>query len=243
MRDNVRAIVRIAAETLAVAGPVYEFGSFQVDDQIGLADLRPYFRGRQYVGCDMRPGVGVDRIEDLSRLTLDDDIAGTIICVETLEHVFAVQRAIDEMLRVLAPGGVIVITTPFDFRLHDYPSDYWRLTPACLSRLLAPLAAAMVGWQGLESDPHTVFAVACKTPAPAHFAAGVSRFMGQFQAWLAEQSANVSWPERLKQQTLGRLRSKGERRRMANLFTAGYTLRLPSAADWREACGLTSAAK
>lgn len=241
MRDNVRAIVRIAAETLALDGPVYEFGSYQVDDQIGLADLRSCFRGRQFIGCDMRPGPGVDRVEDLGHLSLADDAARTIVCVETLEHVFAVQRAVDEMLRVLAPGGVIVVTTPFDFRLHDYPSDYWRLTPACLSRLLAPLAAGLVGWQGLESDPHTVFAVACKAPVPSCFATGASQFMSRLQAWLGAQRADVSWLTRLKQQTLGRLRSKGERRRVASFFEAGYTLRLPNADHWREACGLSAA--
>ena len=28
-------------------------------------DLRPLFRGRQFIGTDMRAGAGVDRIEDL----------------------------------------------------------------------------------------------------------------------------------------------------------------------------------
>lgn len=235
MRDNVRALVAIAAETLALDGPVYEFGSYQVEDQIGLADLRPFFPTRPYIGCDMRAGPGVDRVEDLGNLSLADETARTILCVETLEHVFEVRRAVDEMLRVLAPGGTMIVTTPFDFRLHDYPSDYWRLTPACLARLLAPLDALVVGWQGLESDPHTVFAVGCKAPLTDHFTAGLPRFMAGFQAWLAEQAARVSIARRLKQWTIGLLRSKGERRREAAQFDVGYTLRLDGQGDPRAA--------
>jgi hypothetical protein len=140
------------------------------------------------------------------------------------------------MLRVLAPGGVIVVTTPFDFRLHDYPSDYWRLTPACMARLFAPLDAAVVGWQGIESDPHTVFAIGCKQPVVDNFVAGVGRFMDAFQRWLGEQDRAVPWTTKLKQRTIGLLRSKGERRRQSEFFDVGYTLRLPAQADWRTLC-------
>lgn len=242
MRDNVRALVRVAAETLAVAGPVYEFGSYQVEGQQGIADLRSFFAGRNYIGCDMRPGPGVDRVEDLGELTLADDTAGTIVCVETLEHVFEVRRAADEMMRVLAPGGVLIVTSPFDFRLHDYPSDYWRLTPSCLARLFAPLDGLVVGWQGLESDPHTVFAIGCKGPVPEHFAAGVTQFRAQFQAWLDEQAAHVPLGRMLKRWTIGMLRSKGERRREQAEFDVGYTIRLPVCGDWRSAVGLEAPA-
>ena len=50
----------------------------------------------------MRPGPGVDRVEDVSAMTLADASAGTILCLETFEHVFEVRRAFDEVDRVLA---------------------------------------------------------------------------------------------------------------------------------------------
>ena len=49
------------------AGPVYEFGSYLVDGQQQIANLRDVFAGRQFVGCDLRAGPGapwiVARIE------------------------------------------------------------------------------------------------------------------------------------------------------------------------------------
>ena len=48
-------------------GPVFEFGSYQVEGQVDYADLRGLFPARRTSSCDMRPGKGVDRVEDVSR--------------------------------------------------------------------------------------------------------------------------------------------------------------------------------
>ena len=54
---------------------MYEFGSFQVEGQEGYANLRGMFPGKVYVGCDMRPGPGVDRVEDVSAINEPDGSA------------------------------------------------------------------------------------------------------------------------------------------------------------------------
>lgn len=228
MRENVRAFVEMAAESFALEGPVYEFGAYQVETQGGFADLRTCFRGRRYIGCDMRPGPGVDRIEDLAQLSLPDGIAPTIVCVDTLEHVFEARRAVEEMIRVLAPGGVLLISAPLDFYLHDYPEDYWRLSPTCVDRLLAPLAATIVGSQGVESYPHTVFGIGCKSPVPHRFVAGVNDFVNRFQTRLADDATQLPWQRRLKRLATHWLRSKGERRRERHYFDTRFTLQMPT---------------
>lgn len=233
MRDNVRSFVAHAAAAFDLPGPVYEFGSYLVEGQDGLGDLRPLFPGRQYVGCDMRPGPGVDDVQDLAQLALADETAGTVLCVDTLEHVFEARRAVEEMIRVLAPGGVLLISAPMDFRIHNYPSDYWRLTPACIARLLAPLESAIVGWQGLDSFPHTVLGVGCKAPVGRTFLSGIARFIAAFEQSLQQAQAGVPWRKRVKQRVVGWLRSKGERRRHRDYYTARFSVRLPQAADWR----------
>jgi len=224
MRDNVRAFVAAAAAEFDLPGPIYEFGSFIVPGQEAIGDLRSLFPGRDYIGCDMRAGPGVDRVEDLSQLTLPDESAATIVCVETLEHVFEVRRAVDELLRVLAPGGMIVITTPFNFHLHSYPGDYWRLTPSCLQGLLAPLAATVVGSQGVESFPHTVLAVGCKAPVPVNFAARAERFIARFQARLREAKAAEPRGRRFKRRVVSLVRSKGERRHVREYYDARFVV-------------------
>jgi SAM-dependent methyltransferase len=224
MRDNVRAFVAAAAESFSLPGPVYEFGSYIVPGQESIGDLRPLFAGRKYVGCDMRAGPGVDQVEDISRMTLADESVPSIVCVETLEHVFEVRRAVDEIIRVLAPGGIVMISTPFNFYLHNYPGDYWRLTPSCLDGLLAPLGAVAVGWQGVESFPHTVFAVGCKAPVPTTFAAGFGRFTAAFEQKLAALAAAEPWQKKWKRNIVGLVRSKGERRREREYYRSQFVL-------------------
>jgi SAM-dependent methyltransferase len=228
MRDNVRAFIAAAAQSFRLRGPVYEFGSYQVDGQGDLADLRELFPTQHYVGCDMRPGPGVDRVEDLGRLTLPSGVARTVICVDTLEHVFEARRGVDEMLRLLAPGGVILLSAPFEFRIHDYPDDYWRFTPSSIDRLLASLDAVIIGSQGVESCPHTVFGIGCKSPVGEDFLHGIQPFLASFQRWLDSRHESYS-VRRLRQQLIGWLRSKGERRRDRDCHRARFVIRLPSA--------------
>ncbi len=227
MRENVRSFVEIAAEVFELRGPVYEFGSLLVEGSGTDANLRSVFPRRQFIGCDMRPGPGVDRIEDLDRLKLPDETAQTIVCVDTLEHVFNAQQAVSEMLRVLAPGGVLVVAVPMDFRVHDYPADYWRFTPACIDRLLSPLAGTVVVWQGIENYPHTVLGVGCKAPVTAEFAYGANQLIDRFQEHLNHRQAARPWLEKMKDWSIGWTRSKGERRRRRDYHRAQFMLDVP----------------
>jgi SAM-dependent methyltransferase len=226
MRDNVRAFVQTASAAWDLPGPVYEFGSFLVPGQGRRGDLRPLFPGREFVGCDLRGGAGVDRIEDLGQLKLADGTAQTIVCVDTLEHVFEARRGVEEMIRVLAPGGVILIAVPMDFRVHDYPSDYWRLTPSCVERLLAPLGAQLIGSQGREAFPHTVFGVGCKRPVSRRFAQGANRFMAEFQSWLDDAEDQRRRQEPLYRWATQWLRGKGQRARETSHNKARFVLQM-----------------
>lgn len=165
MRDNIKMLVRAFAETFQVREPIYEFGSLQIGPQ-GYADLRPYFAGRKYVGCDFREGPGVDQVEDLASLSLPDKSAGTVICMDTIEHVFQVFKAFEEMHRVLADDGAIVVSTVMDFWIHSHPHDYWRFTPEALAGLLQSYPLKIIGFEGLPDFPHTVWGVAFKTYNP-----------------------------------------------------------------------------
>jgi len=229
MRDHTKAFCQLVAEAFDCPGPVYEFGSFQVEGQLDYANLRALFPHREYVGCDMRPGPGVDRVEDVSEISLGDGVAGTILCIETFEHVFEVRRAFDEVFRVLKPGGLFVFTSPLNFRIHAYPDDYWRMTPQCVRRMLAPYAARLVGYQGYHKFPHTVMAVGVKSPAPADFVVQADQFTEAFQKWLRETEDGLPLFEKLRRQVALLYRSKGERYQLASYYRANLSLDLAPA--------------
>lgn len=87
-------------------------------------------------------------------LALDFPDAGfdVVVTDQVLEHVEgAPQAAIDETLRVLRPGGLLVHTTCLINPIHCCPGDYWRFTPDGL-RLLCQNQAEVIeaaGWGNL----------------------------------------------------------------------------------------------
>jgi SAM-dependent methyltransferase len=218
VRDHNKAFCRIASESFDCPGPVYEFGSYQVEGQVEYADLRPLFPGKTYIGCDMRPGPGVDQVEDVSAMSLPDSVAGTVLCIETFEHVFHVSRAFDEVYRILKPGGLFVITSPLNFRIHGYPDDYWRMTPNCLRRMLSSYKARVSGFQGHAKFPHSVMGLGFKAPAPANFAACASRLVINYTAWLRRLENGLPASEKLRRRIARLYRSKGERYQIADYY-------------------------
>ncbi len=156
-----RALVQAAVDVFRPPAPVLEIGSRQVQGP-GLADMRPLFPAADYVGCDMEPGPGVDAISRIESLGFQDGWAGTVLCLNVLEHAWGFREGIDEIVRVTRAGGLVLLVTVFSFRVHAYPCDYWRFTPHALARLLAPFETVLYGWQGHRKQPRLVFALGQK---------------------------------------------------------------------------------
>jgi O-antigen biosynthesis protein len=76
---------------------------------LGAAHNRP----RGYLGVDQYPGDDVDIVARLpDRLPVDDNSVGVIRAVDFLEHVADKVGLINELYRVLAPGGLLLSQTP-----------------------------------------------------------------------------------------------------------------------------------
>jgi SAM-dependent methyltransferase len=224
MRNHNKALCSLVAETIDCPDPIFEFGAYQVDGQEGFADLRSLYPGRKYVGCDMRPGPGVDRVEDVTAIDLPDASAGTVLCIETFEHVYEVRKAFDEVFRLLKPGGVFVITSPLNFRIHGYPDDYWRMTPSCLRRQLERYAARLSGFQGYHAFPHTVMGVGLKSPAPSDATKRLEQVAAGYRRWLEETAAALPFTEKLRRSVSQLYRSKGERREIASYYSTEFAI-------------------
>ncbi len=156
MRDNVKHFVHLLAESLDVPAPVVELGALQTEEQESYADMRPLFPDRAYLGCDMRPGAGVECLADAHRLPFRDGTAGTVLLLDTLEHVQDPSIAVGEACRAVRQGGVVVLSSVMRFPIHSFPSDYWRFTPAGFDRLLKALPSRAVYSQGDAEFPHTI---------------------------------------------------------------------------------------
>lgn len=157
----IREFLAELSAAIDLPGPVVEFGSMQVEaDQDG--DMRPLFPGRTFIGTDMRPGPGVDRVEDLRALSFADGEVGTAICLDTLEHCEDPPTACRELHRVVADGGVCVISSVLLFGIHGYPRDYFRFTPDGFRSLLSGFDDVLVVGIGDPDMPVQVIGVGVK---------------------------------------------------------------------------------
>jgi SAM-dependent methyltransferase len=83
---------------------------------------------------------GVTFIASVERMTpVADATYDTVLCSEVLEHVPDPWSGLQEIRRVLRPGGVLLISVPFLARLHEEPHDYFRYTEHTLRYSLAAL--------------------------------------------------------------------------------------------------------
>ena len=160
MTPFLHGMARAVAETFDLPEPILEVGSYQVAGQEKIAELRGLFPGKEYLGVDVRPGPGVDLVQDVQELALPDCSVGTVLALSTFEHVPHFWKGLEEVRRVLRPGGALLLACPFYFHVHDYPSDFWRFTPAALEMLLEDYPSKIIGWHGPSTRPANVWALA-----------------------------------------------------------------------------------
>jgi SAM-dependent methyltransferase len=92
---------------------------------------RPFFAETVEIETlDINPRAGTTYCADLCRTNMEIPAArfDLVVCTEVLEHVLNPFTAIAEIYRLLKPGGIILATSPFNFRIHGPLPDCWRFT-------------------------------------------------------------------------------------------------------------------
>jgi len=109
-------------------------GSRVLDAGAGEGQYSPYFTHTRYVGLDLAVGDatwdygGLDVLGDLRALPFADACYDAAVCIQTLEHVNEPMRVINEIGRVLKPGGRFYLSAPMAWHQHQKPHDYFRYT-------------------------------------------------------------------------------------------------------------------
>ena len=141
---------RLLREAVADAASVLDIGTSQRFAK-ELAPYRALLTAHGYRAAGFRPEpMGADTCDldlDVQAIALPDDSEDCVLCLEVLEHVADPFRAARELVRIIRPGGRLLLTVPFLTSYHGkgdtpdhagYP-DFWRFTHQGLEHLFASL--------------------------------------------------------------------------------------------------------
>lgn len=89
----------------------------------------------KYLGVDLEMNPQAEHHIDFdSKTTLPENYADIVLSNQVLEHVDSPQGYLQEAIRILKPGGTIILTTHGYWFYHPTPNDYWRWTSAGLRK-------------------------------------------------------------------------------------------------------------
>jgi len=124
MHESVLAFVK--RNVARIQAPVLEVGSCNVNGSVRSLCPEPY------TGIDIVSGPGVDQVVVEGPLPFEDESFQTVISTEMLEHALDPVSSLREMVRVLKPGGALLVTARGNGFVHHNPPDRWRVMPGTL---------------------------------------------------------------------------------------------------------------
>lgn len=109
---------------------------------------RPFFSSHFNIETlDIDPDSDCDYIGDICEHNdfLPDCSYDYVVCTEVLEHTLRPFMAVEEIWRILKPGGLLFLSVPFNFRIHGPLPDCWRFTEHGLVAILSRFVILKLG--------------------------------------------------------------------------------------------------
>lgn len=115
-------------------------------------------------GSSVHQNVFLDHVMDLTQpLKLESSYFDTVLMTDVLEHIPEPAMLMDEIARILRPGGKLIMTVPFFYWLHEEPHDYHRYTRFALERLCRNAGLNVLELAPYGGLPEILFDLAAKS--------------------------------------------------------------------------------
>ena len=134
-----------------------------LDFGCGSKPYRNLFACDEYVGVDLESSGHNHEKEDIDfyyngkSLPFDDNTFDSIFTSEVFEHIFNLKEILNELKRVLKPGGKILITVPLTWDEHEAPFDFGRYTTFGIKHILEESGFEILKQSKLVNNVETIF--------------------------------------------------------------------------------------
>jgi SAM-dependent methyltransferase len=182
-------VERIAARHIEVAAARWGAGR-TLDVGCGAQPYAPLFADYTGLEYDLRryaqtvPAVCGSALE----LPFAANSFDTVFSSQVLEHVPEPWRMLEEMARVLKPGGYLILSAPHIWGLHEVPHDYFRFTCYGLEYL-----AQRAGLETIEVRPMAGYWVTAGTRFCYYLRRFQRRLFGPFMGPVYALVHAMSW--------------------------------------------------
>ncbi len=121
------------------AGRVVEIGVSK-----NYSPYKTWIPSTEYITIDQRHSFKPHLCADACNLGILADSVDTVIILEVLEHTLFPFDVIQEMHRILKPGGKCILSTRFIFPYHPSPKDYYRFTRDALDTFFQSFSSVSI---------------------------------------------------------------------------------------------------
>lgn len=127
-------------------------------------------------------------------IPLPSSFFNTIIISEVLEHIAEPDLIWAEMTRLLMPGGKILLSVPFFYRIHEAPYDFYRYTEFALRKYAIKNKLEIIEFKPFGGLPEVLTDILAKnlTKIPA-----LGNFLSSLAQWLCWSFIHTRWGKRI----------------------------------------------
>ncbi len=144
MRKEAELFVNDCIERNGIRGDVLEIGAYTYKLEI-LNDSR--FTTYTNLTLDIGPTeIENTVIGDITECSLIPESYDFILAIDVMEHINMPWIAAENIIKLLRPGGYVIVAAPWAWRYHPCPIDYWRFSPEALKFLFNKLQTIECGF-------------------------------------------------------------------------------------------------